>query len=201
MKEQVVNSAADLFQKYGIRSVSMDDIAKALSISKKTIYQYFNDKNELVKEVAGHIISDKLGAYKKVADSASSAIEELAVTAKLIRQHFIEMNPALMYDVKKFHPEAWCLFAQHEKEVIYNAVVANLKRGQKEGFFRKEIDVSIMAKIRFEQIHLTFDESVFPKEEYNMTEVHVQLFDFFIHGVLTPQGLTEFKNFENQINE
>jgi len=201
MKEQVVNSAAELFQKYGIRSVSMDDIAKALSISKKTIYQYFNDKNELVKEVAGQIISEKLGAYKEVADSASNAIEELAVTAKLIRQHFMEMNPALMYDVKKFHPEAWALFAQHEKEVIYNAVVDNLNRGQQEGFFRKEINVAIMAKIRFEQIHLTFDDCIFPKEEFNMTEVHVQLFNFFIHGVLTPNGLKEFNNYENQINE
>lgn len=201
MREQVVGTAAQLFQKYGIRSVSMDDIAKELSISKKTIYQYFEDKNDLVKEVASQIISEKLGAYKEAADTASNAIEELVATAKLIRKHFKEMNPALMYDVKKFHPEAWSLFAQHEKEVIYNAVVANLERGQKEGFFRKEINVSVMAKIRFEQIHLTFDESVFPKEEFNMTEVHIQLFDFFIHGVLTQQGLEQFKNYENQINE
>lgn len=179
----------------------MDDIAHELKISKKTIYQYFNDKDQLVKKVASLIIEEKISDYKKVAECSSNAIEELVVIAKLIRKHFAEINPALMYDVRKYHPDAWALFAEHEKDVINATIVENIKRGQKEGFFRKELNPNIIAKIRFEQIHLTFNEQVFPNEEFDLTEVHVQLFDFFVHGILTPNGLEQYKKYENQTNE
>jgi AcrR family transcriptional regulator len=201
MKEQIIKSVADLFQKYGVRSVSMDDIAQHLGISKKTIYQYFDDKNHLVMEVASLIIAEKLGAYQEVASSASNAIEELGQIAKLIRKHFSEMNPALMFDVRKYHPDAWQLFVHHEKEVVYNAIVDNITRGQKEGFFRKAIDSRVIAKLRFEQIHMSFDDEVFPKEEFDLQEVHLQLFDFFVHGVLTPHGLEQYKKYEFETHE
>ncbi len=201
MKEQIVNSVADLFQKYGVRSVSMDDIAHQLGISKKTIYQYFEDKNDLVKQVAAFIIADKLGAYKDSSSCASNSIEELVLIAKLIRKHFSEMNPALMFDVRKYHPEAWQLFVHHEKEVVYNAIVDNISRGQKEGFFRDDIDPRVIAKLRFEQIHMSFDEQLFPKDEFNLQEVHLQLFDFFVHGVLTEQGLKQYKNYQFETHE
>lgn len=201
MKEQIIESVANLYQKYGIRSVSMDDVAQQLGISKKTIYQYFEDKNNLVKEVAAFIIAEKLGAYQDASVCASNAIEELVSIAKLIRQHFSEMNPALMYDVKKYHPEAWQLFAQHEKEVVYNAVVDNITRGQQEGFFREDIDAAVIAKVRFEQIHMSFDDQLFPKEDFDLAEVHLQLFDFFVHGVLTPNGLEQFKQYEFENHE
>jgi len=196
MKEQIVSSVADLFQKYGVRSVSMDDIAQHLGISKKTIYQYFEDKNHLVKEVASLIIAEKLGAYHEVAGCASNAIEELVEIAKLIRKHFSEMNPALMFDVRKYHPEAWQLFVHHEKEVVYNAIVENITRGQEEGVIRKEIDARVLAKLRFEQIHMSFDEQIFPKEEFDLQDVHLQMFDFFVHGVLTANGLEQYKKYE-----
>ena len=201
MKEQVVKSVGDLFQKYGIRSVSMDDIAHELKISKKTIYQYFEDKNQLVQEVAGWIISDKLGSYRDATECASNAIEELVDIAKLIREHFSEMNPAFMYDVKKYYPQAWELFENHERDVIYNSIIDNIKRGQKEGFFRTDLNAPLIAKIRFEQIHLTFDETVFPKDEYNLQAVHLELFDFFVHGVLTAHGLEQYKNYTKHKNE
>lgn len=201
MEEQIIKSVADLFQKYGVRSVSMDDIAQQLGISKKTIYQYFDDKNDLVKQVAAYIIADKLGAYKAVTDGASNAIEELGEIAKLIRKHFSEMNPALMFDVRKYHPEAWQLFVQHEKQVVYNAIVDNILRGQREGFFREEIDPRVLGKLRFEQIHMSFDEQIFPKDEFNLQEVHLQLFDFFVHGVLTPDGLVQYNKYEFETHE
>ena len=198
MKETILHKVAELFQKYGIRSVSMDDIAQHLGISKKTIYQFYEDKNDLVITITVNIVGAKLQEYKQVSDTATNAIEDLYITAKLIRKHFTELNPAFMYDLKKYHPEAWDLFAKHEKEVVQSAVVKNLERAKKEGYFRSEINTSVIAKIRFEQIQLTFDEQLFPKEEFDLSEVQVQLFDFFVHGLLTPNGLELFKNYQNQ---
>ena len=179
----------------------MDDIAQHLGISKKTIYQYFDDKNDLVKEVSSFIISDKLSAYHEASQCASNSIEELVLIAKLIRKHFNEMNPALMFDVKKYHPDAWQLFVHHEKEVVYNAIVDNITRGQQEGFFREEVDPRVLAKLRFEQIHMSFDEEIFPKDDFNLQDVHLQLFDFFVHGVLTPHGLEQYKKYEFETHE
>jgi hypothetical protein len=106
-----------------------------------------------------------------------------------------------MFDVQKYHPEAWQLFVHHEKEVVYNTIVENITRGQQEGFFRTEIDPQVIAKLRFEQIHISFDDKVFPKEEFNLQEVHLQLFDFFVHGVLTAHGLEQYKEYEFEAHE
>jgi AcrR family transcriptional regulator len=201
MKDTILCAVGELFQKYGIRSVSMDDIAHHLTISKKTIYQSFNDKNDLVAQIVTMIVAAKLSEYSQAASCASNALEELHITAGLIRKHFKELNPAFMYDLKKYHPSAWEIFAQHEKEVIYKAVVESLERGKKEGFVRPEINVQVIAKIRFEQIHSSFDESVFPKDEFHFPEVQMQLFDFFVHGVLTEEGLKQYKNYQFENNE
>lgn len=201
MKDTLTKSVAEIYKKYGIRSISMDDLAHQLSVSKKTIYQHFEDKNALVKEVASFIINEKLQAFTDVAGCTSNAIEELGITAKLIREHFSKLNPAFMFDLRKYFPDAWALFAQHEKDVVYHAVVDNLERGKKEGFFRPEINVSILAKIRFHQIHMSFDEQIFPSEDYDLAEVHLQMFDFFVHGILTEHGLKEFKKYDFEKDE
>jgi len=201
MKETVLCSVADLFLKYGVRSVSMDDIARNQGISKKTIYQYFTDKNDLVKQVTTMILDERMKEYEGNTLRANNAIDELYSISKLMRKHFGELNPSLMYDVQKYHPQAWDLFLKHENEVVYHSVIDNLKRGIKEGYFRKDININILAKMRVEQIHLSFDERLFPKDEFNFTEVQIQLFDHFVHGVLTKSGLELYKNYQKQNDE
>ena len=107
MKDTILTAVAALFLKYGIRSVSMDDIAHHKGISKKTLYQYFEDKNDLVKQVTTMLLEERMKEYLEATDCSSNAIEELFSIAKLMRKHFRELNPALMYDLQKYHPEGW----------------------------------------------------------------------------------------------
>lgn len=201
MKEAILSSVANLYLKYGVRSVSMDDLAHHQGISKKTLYQYFDDKNDLVNQVTTLLLEERMAQYTAAIKDSSNAIDELFSISKLIRKHFSELNPALMYDLQKYHPEAWGLFLKHENEVVYHLVVENLERGVAESYFRPDISVNVLAKIRVEQIHLSFDERVFPKDEFDFTEVQMQLFDHFVHGVLTERGLELYKNYQNQNDE
>ena len=201
MKETILSSVADLYLRYGVRSVSMDDLAHHQGISKKTLYQYFDDKNDLVNQVTTLLLNERMGQYAAAIKDSSNAMDELFSISKLMRKHFSELNPALMYDLQKYHPEAWGLFLKHENEVVYHLVVKNLERGVAESFFRADLNVNILAKMRVEQIHLSFDERLFPKNEFDFTEVQMQLFDHFVHGVLTETGLELYKNYQKQYNE
>ena len=187
--------------KYGIRSVSMDDIAHHKGISKKTLYQYFEDKNDLVSQVTTMLLEERMKEYLEAKETASNAIDELFAIAKIMRKHFQELNPALMYDLQKYHPDGWALFLKHENEVVYHSVVDNLQRGVAECYFREDIEVNVLAKMRVEQIHLPFDEGLFPKEDFNFTEVQIQLFDHFVQGLLTESGLELYKDYQKQNNE
>ena len=201
MKETILSSVADLYLKYGIRSVSMDDLAHHQGISKKTLYQYFEDKNDLVKHVTSKLLDERMNEYRSAIEGAINAIDELFAVSKLMRKHFSEINPALMYDLQKYYTQAWQLFLKHEDEVVYRMVVNNLERGKSEHYFRMDINVNVLAKIRVAQIHLSFDERIFPKDEFNFTDVQLQLFDHFVHGVLTETGLELYKNYQKKNNE
>jgi AcrR family transcriptional regulator len=201
MKETILSTVAGLYLKYGVRSVSMDDLAHHQGISKKTLYQYFDDKNDLVNQVTALLLEERMLQYAAAINDSSNAIDELFSISKLMRKHFSELNPALMYDLQKYHPEAWDLFLQHENNVVYHLVVKNLEKGVAENFFRPDINVNVLAKIRVEEIHLSFDERVYPKGEFDFTEVQMQLFDHFVHGVLTETGLELYKNYQKQYDE
>ncbi len=201
MKETIVCSVAKLFLKYGVRSVSMDDIAHEQGISKKTIYQYFDDKNDLVKQVTLMLIEEWTKESKVVINNSIDAIDELDSMSKLIRKLFRELNTSLLFDLRKFHPQAWDLFIKHENEVVHHAVMNNLERGIREGFYRPNINVQIIAKIRLEQIHSSTDERLFPKDQFDFTEVRIQLFDHYIHGLLTKSGGKLYMKYQNNNNE
>ncbi len=123
MKDKIIEGAEKLFFQYGVRSVSMDDVARELSMSKKTLYQYFTNKEELVTEVARtHLIEEKR-EFQCIARNANNALEELFSISKCLREHMQDMNPALMYDLQKYHPEAWQHFLSYKNE-FHHAVLS-----------------------------------------------------------------------------
>jgi TetR/AcrR family transcriptional regulator, cholesterol catabolism regulator len=185
---KIIAGAGELFHKYGIRSVSMDDIARHLSISKKTIYQFYKDKDEIVTlSLKAHMDHEKIG-YADIFNNSRNAIEELAMVSKCMREDFKEMNPSLLFDMQKYHPNAWKLWMDFKNEYIKNQVVDNLKKGIAEGFYRKEIDPETIAIFRVEQVQIAFDGTIFPTNKFNFKEVQMCLLDHFVHGIVTEKG-------------
>ena len=200
IKERILKGAQELFMKYGVRSVSMDDVARHLSVSKKTLYQYFADKDEIVLMVSEFHLRYEQSQYEGLRNSAVNAIDELVLISTCIKQNLQKMNPSLLFDLQKYHPKAWEAWLKHKREYIGSSIIRNLKQGIEEGFFRPEIKTDILAVSRLELIQLTFDDKVFPTEKYNLAEVNVQIFEHFIYGLLTDKGRKVYEKYKQQPN-
>jgi len=198
-KEWIVTEAGNLFLRYGIRSVSMDDIARQVGMSKKTLYQHFKDKDELVTSVAKAKFEEERKDFEEVHATASNPIEECVLFSKFFRKHVKDLNPSLVYDLKKYHPKAWKLFDEH-KEGCYQASLKELiRKGQSEGVFRSDLNADILARMRMNQVEMGFDPTVFPPGEYDLWEVQWNFLVHFLNGICTLKGLEEMNRYKDQL--
>ena len=194
ISQKILEIADSLFHKYGIRSISMDEIARELSISKKTIYQYFKDKDDIVYQVTVRNIKLDKEEFEEVFQSSKDAIDELLKISQCIRVKLKEINPSLLFDINKYHPRSWELWIEYKNHFMKNHIFRSIERGMKEGFFRKDLNAEVLAKLRIEQVEMSFDERVFPRTEFNFLEVQMALFDHFVHGLLTVKGQEIYEN-------
>lgn len=194
-KKKILIAAGDLFMKYGVRSVSMDDIAHNLTMSKKTLYQYFQDKDELVLLATQAHMEIEMAEYNEVEENSINAIDELVGVNKCMRRDFKNMNPSLLFDLQKYHPNAWQEWVNFKNVYIRSQVARNLKRGIREGFFRDEIDPEVIATLRVEMVQMAFDESVFSRERLTLKELQLMFFDLFVQGILTEKGKQLYKEY------
>jgi len=198
IKDRILKGAEELILKYSIRSVSMDDIARHLSISKKTIYQYFADKDEIVTTVAAYHMEKNRVQFDSFRASAKDAIDELVRISICLRIDFQKMNPALLFDLQKYHSRAWNVWLEHKQNHVRESIIANLKQGIAEGFYRPEINTEILANTRLELIQLAFDDRIFNPSKFSLTEVHLQLFEHFIYGLLTDKGRKTYEKYKKE---
>lgn len=202
MKERILKAAVDLFWRYGVKSVTMDDIAKELGISKKTIYQHFNDKDAIVRDVVEREMRCEQHDMERLEAEASDPIDEVMRASDYIRASFATVSPVLLNDLKKYHPKAWALFQKHKHEHIIQGISGNLQRGIATGLYRNDIDVDVLARMRVEQIEMAFDPAIFPPQKFAIIEVHTQLIHHFLRGILTNQGFEIYNNYaEKSIQE
>lgn len=200
IKERVLRGAEELFMKYGVRSVSMDDVARHLSMSKKTLYHYFADKDEIVTMVAEYHMTCDQKQYDEMRTSSQNAIDELVKISGCLKRDLQKMNPSLLFDLQKYHAKAWSAWLRHKQEYIGNSIIRNLRQGIEEGFFRPVINAEILAIARLELIQLTFDDRIYPPAKYNLAEVNMQIFEHFIYGLLTEKGRKVYEKYKLQTN-
>jgi TetR/AcrR family transcriptional regulator, cholesterol catabolism regulator len=201
IKDKILKGAMELFMKYGVRSVSMDDIARHLSISKKTIYQYFTDKEDVVTLVSQDHMEKSKREFDGIREGAKNAIEELANISGCLKKEMQELNPSLLFDLQKYHPRAWNVWLDHKNKYIRDSVIRNLIQGIEEGHFRPEIEPNIIATLRLEQVQIAFDDRVFPHSQVNLAQVQGQIFEHFVYGLLTEKGRKLFEKYKQEKKE
>ena len=187
-KEKILKGAEDLFMKYGVRSISMDDIARHLGVSKKTLYQHFEDKEDLVTLVAKTQLERHSKEFESIYKTSGNSVEELARISKCLKRNLEGVNQTMLFDMQKFHPKAWNVWLDFKHKFIRDSVIQNLKKGIEEGNIRPDVDPEIMAILRIELIQLSFNPDIFPREKFNMVELHSQVFDHFVLGLVTEKG-------------
>jgi len=175
--------------RYGCKSVTMDDIARHLAVSKKTLYQFYKDKDEIITTFARSEFECETDCIKDIAGEAENAVDEVMRISRHIRQTFSKMNPALLYEMQKYHSEAWQVYADFRQSTVADHIRGNLRRGIREGLYRDSIDVEIMTRLRLEMIQLAFDARLFPPAQFSLVDLQIQIMDLFIRGVATREGL------------
>jgi AcrR family transcriptional regulator len=186
--ERIIEGGEELFLKAGIKSVTMDDIAKHLGISKKTIYHFFKDKNELVIALVKKKLKEDEEQMEEIISKSTNVIDEMINMMKCSEDIMSRINPVVIHDMQKYHPEAWKEFQNFKSEVLVCTMAQLLEKGIKQGYIRPDIDVKVMSLMRVHQLELGFNPTVFPIAEFNTWSVQQQFQEHFNYGVCTLKG-------------
>lgn len=199
-KSKILKGAEELFMRYGVRSISMDDIARHLGVSKKTLYQHFADKEDIVTMACKAHLERNAAEFEAIQKTAKNAIDELAKLSVCLKRNMQDLNPSLMFDLQKYHPRAWAEWMNHKNKFIRKSVERNLKQGIEEGYFRPEIDPAVISAVRLELVQVAFNEEIFPREQFRLQEVQMQIFDHFVYGLVTDKGRKLYQKFKDVNN-
>jgi hypothetical protein len=197
-KERIMRKAEELFLQFGIRSVSMDDIANNLGMSKKTLYQYYADKDELVDAVIDTHISGIELECLHCKESATDAVHEIFLTMEHIAEELNNMNPMLLYDLEKFHFKAYQRFKQYKDKFLAAIIRKNIEWGISQELFRPEINIDVITKFRLESIMIPFNVSVFPPGKYNLAALSEEIIQHFTYGLVTVKGHKLIQKYNQQ---
>lgn len=188
VKTKILKGAEELFMRYGVRSITMDEIARHLGISKKTLYQYFLDKDDIVASTTyNHLVRERK-QFDQIAEESANSVEELVKLSHCLKENLKGMNPSLLFDLQKYHQKAWNIWVEFKNKFIRESVVRNLNKGINEGLIRAEINPEILAVVRIETVQMGFDDQLFPRDKFNLPQVQMQILEHFIHGLLTDKG-------------
>ncbi|WP_046243962.1 TetR/AcrR family transcriptional regulator [Hymenobacter terrenus] len=188
IKDRILHHAQNLFMRNGIKSVSMDDIAADMAMSKKTLYKWFENKDQIVLGMMTHHLDSTQRECTSLIEAAGSAIDELFRMMEWMKQQFTNIHPSIFYDLQKFHAEAWKLWMVHKHEFILSQIIDNLRRGIAEGLYRSDLDVEVLARLRLAEIELLFDATLYPPQRFGAERVSVALVEHFMLGVATIKG-------------
>jgi AcrR family transcriptional regulator len=186
---RLIADAAKVFWTYGIKSVTMDDLATRLGISKKTLYQCVKDKNDLVGQVLQCMARESTCEVTHGLDRETNAIDELFAIANRVSKRLRDIHPSIHFDLEKYHPEAFHAWRQGKRAEIFASMVANLQRGIKEGLYRKDLDVHVITTLHIARFDLVFNGELFPPDQFNLEEVQREMFRYHIRGIASPKGV------------
>ncbi|WNJ19178.1 TetR/AcrR family transcriptional regulator [Pontibacter sp. G13] len=195
VKQRILEYAASLFMRFGVRRVTMDDIAKDLGISKKTIYQYFKNKAAILTEASMAHFAEQRTQCSLITDASSNSIEELVKIFRWSLKTITRIPVGVIYDLRKYHPEVWGLLNDFKFHFVNGALIKALTKGQEDGLIRAELNPQILAKLRIGQIDTSLDAHLFPDDVYDQIEVQTHMFEVFIRGIVTEKGLTLFEEY------
>lgn len=188
IKENILLTSLHLFKTIGIKSVSMDDLARELSISKKTIYQHYKDKRALVNAVFEYDLELDKRTCTEAVQQTENAIQQFLNISTFVNNNLKEMNPSVLFDLRKYYPECWKQFNGFTKDVIHNFVINNLELGIEQGFYRKEIRKELIAHIYIALVRELVLPNLRRPSDLSLAEFHKEAIMYHLHAITTPKG-------------
>lgn len=187
-KEKILQGSKELFRRFGIRNITMDEIAKQLGISKKTIYQEFPDKDSLVHSLMITDLERYHLEFEKIYADSENLVDEVFTIMKKMSEIYTNCNPILFYDLEKHYPKTWKAFSDFKFKFILNHVEQSIEKGKKDGLVRQDVDARILSLLRIEEITMATAGTVFPLDKFSILEVQLALTEHFLYGICTLKG-------------
>lgn len=188
IQERILETSFSLFRQFGTRSITMDDIAQKMGVSKKTLYAHFADKDELVMHAVSRYLKEMDTECVSDVHLATDAIEELFMVMRMLDECFRNMNPIILFDLQRFHPAAFQAFQNFKNGEMQRTIRENLERGIKEGLYRADLDIDIMTQFRVATIMLCFQPDAFPVAKFEMGKVQRLILEHYLYGLVSEEG-------------
>jgi TetR/AcrR family transcriptional regulator, cholesterol catabolism regulator len=187
--DKILNASITLFRQYGLKTVTMDDIARQAGISKKTLYQHFAHKQEVVSEsIVWYKKSMQLSCASKTS-AAENAVEEMVLMLAFVDDANKQINPIALFEMQRYFPEAYSIFRSLLNENEVAMIRRNIERGIAEGLYRPEINAELMARLKLETSLLILQPSLLVNDRYNLMAVSLEIGEHFLYGIMTQNGI------------
>jgi len=193
-----VKKAHELFMRYGVRSVSMDEVANQLGMSKKTIYQFYADKDALVEDVIDIEINNSQSQCSQHKNKSENAVHEIFMAMDMLLELLTKMNPTVIFDMERYHPAAFKKYNDYKNKFLYAIIKENLDKGKHDGLYREEIQTDIMTRFRLASIFLVFNPDLFPMGKNTLPAVITEITDNFLYGLATTKGQKLIQKYKQQ---
>lgn len=192
--EKIIRESTELFSRYGIRNLSMDDICREISISKKTLYQYVENKAELIRAIMTSMMNDPAGKERWESIKHLNAIDQLLESSRLICSNMRRLPASATFELKKYYPDIFNEFSQKKKDQVYDAIVENIRKGITEGFYRSDLDVELIARLYVQKLENIHNPEFLEAAAMSPDAVFKVMFDNHIRGITNAKGLEYYEN-------
>lgn len=189
MREKILETSTDMFLNLGFKSVTMDDIANEMSISKKTIYAHFDTKTKLVEAVTAQLFDTIRGGILEIRAKKLNPISEIFEIKRFAMQHLKDEKTSPQYQLQKYYPKIFRNISNKQYELVQCCVIENLERGITTGHYRSEIPISFISRIHYVGMMGIKDKDLFPTEEYSNTKLMEYFLEYHIRAITTSKGL------------
>ncbi|MEM7571850.1 MAG: TetR/AcrR family transcriptional regulator [Bacteroidota bacterium] len=188
VRNQILEEAHALYTRYGLKSVSMDDVARKVGISKKTLYQHFAKKEDLIKEVMQCNYEQDLEHFSTSMNESTDAIDEFLRNSRYFVREMRQISPTLFYDMQKYYGNIWLEQTQAHMGYFEKSIQENIMRGVEEGLYREDLIPSVITRIYQSTVMALMDTSLFPAHEISLDRIIQQQSLYHLYGIITPAG-------------
>lgn len=195
MREKILSGATDLFLNYGFKSVTMDDIANTLGVSKKTIYQHFDNKTKLVEATTLNLFESISCGINHICALDKNPIEEIYSIKQFVMEHLKDEKSSPQYQLQKYYPKIFNSLKHKQFEIMQACVINNLNKGINQGLYRDNINVDFIARIYFNTMIAIKDKDLFPLKTFSMDMLMSNYLEYHLRGICTPKGLDILNKF------
>ncbi|MDB4533643.1 TetR/AcrR family transcriptional regulator [Vicingaceae bacterium] len=195
---QLIGTCLDLFMKFGIKSLTMDDISRKLGISKKTLYQFVKDKKDLVNKGMKLCLEEEQSVLTQISSDSDNAIDELIGFTRFVNSRLSDLHASVIYDIQKYHPDSWTMMEDHKKGFVRLSILENTERGIREGLYRDNLNSEIVASLYMLMMDGFFQSEENFGKDARLEDLHLEMIRYHVRGIANEKGITLLKESLNK---